>query len=164
MNAMVYRAIISEVLEGIDTRGNRVSVIVLSVESLFIPIITTPDQTVSIQSGLNESGDLAISSENEHPSGNKHDLIGKIHNALDAEITEVRIDSLTDNTYHAKIFAIQNWNDHSRDITVDSRATDAIATGVCVGCPITINEQVVNEAGLTENEFNKHFSEPNNTR
>lgn len=75
-----------------------------------------------------------------------HDLLVDIIGKLKAKVEKVVIDDLIDNTFYARIVLRQN--DH--EIEVDARPSDSIALAVRIGCPIYIDDKVLDEAGSSE--------------
>ena len=75
-----------------------------------------------------------------------HDLILNIIKGLEAEATKIVVTELKDNTFYATI----HINTKEGDIEIDSRPSDAIAVALRVGTPIYVNEEVINQAGHSE--------------
>ena len=75
-----------------------------------------------------------------------HDLILNIIKGLEAEATKIVVTELKDNTFYATI----HFNTKEGDIEIDSRPSDAIAVALRVGTPIYVNEEVINQAGHSE--------------
>jgi bifunctional DNase/RNase len=75
-----------------------------------------------------------------------HDLLVDIINKLNARVEKVIIDDLIDNTFYARIVLKQN--DHV--VEVDARPSDSIAIAVRLGCPIYVEDKVLDEAGQGE--------------
>ena len=73
-----------------------------------------------------------------------HDLLRSILKGLDAEIGQIVINALRDDTFFAEI----QLSIDSRTLKVDSRPSDAIALALRSGAPIFVDEQVVRQAGL----------------
>ena len=74
-----------------------------------------------------------------------HDLLRNILQELGAEIVQVNITSLSDDVFYARI--ILNIND--RELSIDSRPSDAIALAVRAHVPVFIAEEVMDEASST---------------
>jgi bifunctional DNase/RNase len=83
-----------------------------------------------------------------------HDLLVDIIGKLNAKVERVVIDDLIDNTFYARIVLKQN--DH--EVEVDARPSDSIAIAVRIGCPIYVDDKVLNEAGILE-ELPEEFVE-----
>jgi len=75
-----------------------------------------------------------------------HDLLIDIIGKLNARVERVIIDDLVDNTFYARV--ILKCDDD--EIDVDARPSDSIAIAVRIGCPIYIEDKVLDEAGLLE--------------
>ncbi|MCK5188248.1 MAG: bifunctional nuclease family protein [Deltaproteobacteria bacterium] len=75
-----------------------------------------------------------------------HDLILNIIKGLEAEATKVVVTELKDNTF----YAIIHINCREGEVEIDSRPSDAIAVALRVGTPIYVNEEVINQAGHSE--------------
>ena len=75
-----------------------------------------------------------------------HDLILNIIKGLEAEATKIVVTELKDNTFYATI----HINTKEGEIEIDSRPSDAIAVALRVGTPIYVNEEVINQAGRSE--------------
>ncbi len=68
-----------------------------------------------------------------------HDLIRDILEAFDAEILKIEVMDIKDNTYYALIHVLAD----GKEITVDSRPSDAIAVALAAGAPIYVTEKVL---------------------
>jgi len=77
-----------------------------------------------------------------------HDLIVKIIEELDAKVERVYVSDLNNDTFYARI--VLKVKD--REISIDSRPSDAVAVAVRVECPIYVNEEVMERAGVTPEE------------
>ena len=75
-----------------------------------------------------------------------HDLILNIIKGLEAEATKVVVTELKDNTF----YAIIHINLREGEVEIDSRPSDAIAVALRVGTPIYVAEEVINQAGRSE--------------
>ncbi len=83
-----------------------------------------------------------------------HDLLVDIIGKLNAKVERVIIDDLIDNTFYARIVLKQN--DH--EVEIDARPSDSIAIAVRIGCPIYVDNKVLDEAGILE-ELPEEFVE-----
>lgn len=70
-----------------------------------------------------------------------HDLLVSVVAAAGKAITEVRITSVADTVYHAQLV-------FSDGVTVNSRASDALAVALRVPCPIYCADDVLAVAGV----------------
>ncbi len=77
-----------------------------------------------------------------------HDLIVKIIEELDARVERVYVSDLNNDTFYARI--VLKVKD--REISIDSRPSDAVAIAVRAECPIYVNEEVMERAGVTPEE------------
>ncbi|KPJ56849.1 MAG: hypothetical protein AMJ42_04895 [Deltaproteobacteria bacterium DG_8] len=75
-----------------------------------------------------------------------HDLILNIIKGLEAEVTKIVVTELKDNTF----YAIIHINTKEGEAVIDSRPSDAIAVALRVGTPIYVVEEVINQAGRSE--------------
>ena len=76
-----------------------------------------------------------------------HDLLLRTIEALSGQLKEVRIDKLENNTFYAKLVLGRNG---SGEIEVDARPSDSVALALRAGAPIFVDEEVLNEAGVSE--------------
>jgi bifunctional DNase/RNase len=74
-----------------------------------------------------------------------HDLLRAVIDVLGGKVTRVLVNDIRDNTYYARII----FDVDGRYAEVDSRPSDAIALAVRIGCPIFIEDAVLDQAGLT---------------
>lgn len=68
-----------------------------------------------------------------------HDLIKNVFDGFNVKVTKIVITEIVDNTYYARIHA----NDGEREITIDSRPSDAVAVALRVSAPIFVEEGVL---------------------
>ncbi len=68
-----------------------------------------------------------------------HDLIKNVFDSMDVKATRVVITEIIENTYYALIYV----NDGAREITIDSRPSDAVAVALRVQVPIFVEEDVL---------------------
>lgn len=68
-----------------------------------------------------------------------HDLIKNVFDGFNVKVTRIVITEIVDNTYYALIHA----NDGKREITIDSRPSDAVAVALRVNAPIFVEEGVL---------------------
>ncbi len=73
-----------------------------------------------------------------------YDLLRSILNGLSAQVEQVLISGLREDTFYAEITLSLG----EQTLDVDSRPSDAIALALRVGAPIYVDEDVINEAGL----------------
>lgn len=77
-----------------------------------------------------------------------HDLLRNVLQELGAEIIQVNITALRDDVFYARIIV----NINSREISIDSRPSDALALAVRAHVPVFIAEDVMNEAASIPEE------------
>jgi hypothetical protein len=75
-----------------------------------------------------------------------HDLIRNILGVFNSEIVKVEVMDLRDNTYYALIHVRAD----GKELTIDSRPSDAIAIAVGAGVPIYVTEEVLHKAKTVE--------------
>ncbi|HMK56715.1 MAG TPA: bifunctional nuclease family protein [Dissulfurispiraceae bacterium] len=68
-----------------------------------------------------------------------HDLVKNLLDALDVKATRVVITEIIENTYYALIHV----TDGSKEVTIDSRPSDAVAVALRVQVPIFVEEDVL---------------------
>lgn len=83
----------------------------------------------------------------EPPRPLTHDLLLKSIEELGAQLKEIHIDKLENNTFHAKLILTRNG---SGEIKVDARPSDSVALALRAGAPIYVAEEVIDEAGVSE--------------
>ena len=59
--------------------------------------------------------------------------------ALDTEILKIEVTDIKDNTYYALIHVLAD----GKELTIDSRPSDAIAVALTAGAPIYVTEKVL---------------------
>lgn len=118
--------------------GERVPVVVLEARDEHVPIFVGPDQAHSI-----------VQARSEVPFDRPltHDLLLEMVTDFGGAIDGVRIDDLDGGTFYAKIDAEQIRDGERRATVFDARPSDGIALAVRVDCPITISDDVIDEAG-----------------
>jgi len=79
-----------------------------------------------------------------------HDLIRNILRLFQSEITKIEVMDLKDNTYYALI----HLSSQGKQITIDSRPSDAIAVALGAGAPIFVTEDVLSKAKTIELDKN----------
>ena len=95
-----------------------------------------------------EAQAIAVALENMQPARPlTHDLMKNFMTSFDVALQEVYICDLQEGIFYAKLVCF-TAND---TIEIDSRTSDAIALAVRFGCPIYVNNSILEQAGL-ENE------------
>lgn len=96
--------------------------------------------------GANEAQAIAIEIENiKPPRPLTHDLFQNILDQLGVTIVEVFINELKDGTF----YSIITLADDGENFEIDSRPSDAIAIALRAGAPIYVEEEIIEEAGIT---------------
>lgn len=89
----------------------------------------------------------AIALELEHikpPRPMTHDLLVQIIRSMDALVESVYVNALSEGTFYAQLVLA----DRGVEKLQDARPSDAIAIAVRFGCPIYVDDKVLEEAGI----------------
>ena len=136
----------------------RVVILKLKSKDLYIPIWVCSNEADSIAVKLQKV---------KLPRPLTHDLMITLLEKLDVSIEYVLVDSMKNETFYSKIaFKINNKIE-----MIDSRASDAIALAVRFSCPIYVNDEVVNNVGVSldhlaktaQNNAQKSLNKNNNS-
>lgn len=100
-----------------------------------VPIFVDPSIAHSIVMGL---GDVNAA----RPL--THDLFLSVLQRLEAEVNRVEITAINDAIFYARLILLQD----DEELEVDARPSDCIALAVRVKCPIFIDEDVIDHAGM----------------
>ena len=73
-----------------------------------------------------------------------HDLFVSVLNRLEANVNRVEITAINDSIFYARLILLLE----EEEMVVDARPSDCIALAVRVKCPIFIDEDVINHAGM----------------
>ena len=96
-----------------------------------------------------EAQAIALKLENiKPPRPFTHDLFKTIADTFSLNVKEVFIDELHNETFYAKVICEMHGETHE----VDARPSDAIAIAVRFGAPIFVSEEIMNEAGIREEQ------------
>ncbi|MBI5213145.1 MAG: bifunctional nuclease family protein, partial [Nitrospirae bacterium] len=68
-----------------------------------------------------------------------HDLVKNVFDGFNVRITKIVITEIVDNTYYAAI----HGSDGRRDVSIDSRPSDAVAVALRANAPIFVEESVL---------------------
>jgi len=119
-----------------------------------VVVLRTEDgRILPIYIGISEAMAIHSALKNKiPPRPMTHDLLVDIISKLNAKVERIIIDDLIDNTFYARIVLKQN----EHEIEIDARPSDSIAIAVRLGCPIYVDERVLNEAGHMD-ELPKEF-------
>ncbi len=112
-----------------------------------MPILILKDlegsKALPIWIGLLEAG--AIASELEHielARPMSHDLMKRLVDELSVQVLQVEITDLRENTYYASVVLKHG----TRVFELDARPSDAIALALRAGCPVRVEESVIEKA------------------
>ncbi|MCG8342346.1 MAG: bifunctional nuclease family protein [Chlorobiales bacterium] len=96
-----------------------------------------------------EAQAIALKLENiKPPRPFTHDLFKTIADTFSLSVKEVFIDELHNETFYAKVICEMHGETHE----IDARPSDAIAIAVRFGAPIFVSEEIMNEAGIREEQ------------
>jgi bifunctional DNase/RNase len=76
-----------------------------------------------------------------------HDLMNDLINNMGGKLDRILVDELKSDTFYAKLFVT---TDNGKELIVDSRPSDAIALAIRSGCPIFVNEEVLERINSEE--------------
>ncbi|MBN2655390.1 MAG: bifunctional nuclease family protein [Nitrospirae bacterium] len=110
--------------------------------SMYILLLQQVDgsDTLPIWIGKPEADSIALAlGKVVTPRPLTHDLIKNVFDNLNIKPTKVVITEIVDNTYYALICA----TDGKKEITIDSRPSDAIAVALRVHVPIFVEDKVL---------------------
>ena len=96
-----------------------------------------------------EAQAIALKLENiKPPRPFTHDLFKNIADAFHLHVNEIIIDELHHETFYAKVVCEVNGEVHE----IDARPSDAIAIAVRFNAPLFVTEDIMNEAGIKEEQ------------
>ena len=75
----------------------------------------------------------------EIPRPLTHDLIENVIREMGGELDRIVVNDLRDNTFYARLHIRRD----GKDVEVDSRPSDAIAIAVRAGCPVFVEDSVL---------------------
>jgi bifunctional DNase/RNase len=105
------------------------------------------DSLLPIWVGLFEANAIALQLENiPTPRPMTHDLLRAVLASMDAEVERIVITDLKENTFYASVQLRYN----GRQLSVDSRPSDAIALALRTDAPIFVNKGVIDRASKSE--------------
>ena len=123
----------------LDTSSNRF-VIILKDDTYqrWLPIVVGPAEAQAI----------ALQLENvAPPRPMTHDLMKNLLDSMKADISQVVVSDLKENTYYATIGIKRNGS----NAQIDARPSDAIALALRFQAPIFVDEQVMKKAAIDDN-------------
>jgi uncharacterized protein len=104
------------------------------------------ERRIPIIIGGFEAQAIVIKLENlEPPRPLTHDLIKKIADQFNITVIEVTIYKLEEGVFFSKIVC----NNGEKEYSIDSRTSDAVAIALRFGCPIYIDNDILEKAQLT---------------
>lgn len=113
------------------------------------------DRRIPIIIGGFEAQAIVIKLENlEPPRPLTHDLIKTFADQFNITISEVMIHKLEDGVFYSQLVC----NNGDKEYSIDSRTSDAVAIALRFGCPIFINEDILEKAQLTNNPSDTELS------
>ncbi|MCW8796140.1 MAG: bifunctional nuclease family protein [Chlorobium sp.] len=96
-----------------------------------------------------EAQAIALKLENiKPPRPFTHDLFKTVADTFHLGVQEVFIDELHNETFYAKVICEMQGEIHE----IDARPSDAIAIAVRFGAPIFVSDDILNEAGILEEQ------------
>ena len=108
-------------------------------------------RTVQIFVGAAEATAIALALDGvETPRPMTHDLLAEVLGSLDVELSAVVVTELRDKTFFAELH-LRRQGQGGEPIVVSARPSDAVAVAVRTGTSIYAAEEVIAEAGYTEN-------------
>jgi len=80
------------------------------------------------------------------PRPQTHDLMADLIKQMNGDLQQIIIHTLNDNTFYATLIIEQDGH----MLEIDSRPSDAIALGVATSIPISVEESVLEQAGIED--------------
>ena len=116
------------------------------------------DSVLPIWVGIYEANAIALELEKvTTPRPMTHDLIKVLLMGLDTSVSKVVVNELKDDTFYAQIWLERN----GKQISVDSRPSDALALALRHDCPIFVDEKVLQSSrganGVSEKVNNEEL-------
>jgi bifunctional DNase/RNase len=106
--------------------------------------------------GVFEANAIALQMEGvTTPRPMTHDLLKNVIRQIEGDVTRVVINSLEENTFYAQIH-IRLAN---RELTVDSRPSDAIALALRTHAPLFVEESVLEKSRSADESTEAHGAE-----
>jgi uncharacterized protein len=116
------------------------------------------ERRIPIIIGGFEAQAIVIKLENlEPPRPLTHDLFKKFADEFDIFISEVVIYKLEEGVFFSKLIC----NNGKKEYSIDSRTSDAVAIALRFDCPIYINEEILEKAGITINPTDTELTSEN---
>ncbi len=109
------------------------------------------DRRIPIIIGGFEAQAIVIKLENLNPPRPlTHDLFKMFADEFRISVLEVFIYKLEEGVFFSKLIC----NNGEKEISIDSRTSDAVALALRFGCSIYITEEILDKAGITINQVN----------
>lgn len=135
---MTHQATVRGIAVSVGPDGSGAPAVLLEVGDEFVPIFVDPGQARRIEQGRQG---IPV----ERPM--THDLFLDVVEDLDGNLERVRVDAIEDETFYAKLDLTVDRGTGRERLVRDARPSDGIALAVRVDCPITIADDVLDEAG-----------------
>jgi len=104
------------------------------------------ERRVPIIIGGFEAQAIVIKLENlDPPRPLTHDLFRNFASEFNISVIEVMIYKLEEGVFYSRLLC----NNGEKEISIDSRTSDAVALALRFGCPIYITEEILEKAGIT---------------
>jgi hypothetical protein len=104
------------------------------------------EKRIPIIIGGFEAQAIVIKLENlEPPRPLTHDLFKSFADKFNITLIEVMIYKLEEGVFYSRLLC----NNGEKELSIDSRTSDAVALALRFGCPIYINEDILDKAGIT---------------
>lgn len=104
------------------------------------------ERRIPIIIGGFEAQAIVIKIENlEPPRPLTHDLFKSFADEFNISVIEVMIYKLEEGVFYSRLLC----NNGEKEISLDSRTSDAVALALRFGCPIYITEEILEKAGIT---------------
>jgi bifunctional DNase/RNase len=104
------------------------------------------ERRVPIIIGGFEAQAIVIKLENlDPPRPLTHDLFKSFSDEFNISVIEVMIYKLEEGVFYSKLVC----NNGEKELSIDSRTSDAVALALRFGCPIYITEEILEKAGIT---------------
>jgi bifunctional DNase/RNase len=117
---------------------------------LVVPIFIGASEAHSISTVINGQ---------DTPRPLSHDLFKNMLTSLDGTITSINITDVSESTFFAQIHLLH----HEEQLHFDSRPSDAIALALRFGCPILLNQNVLDSSGIEMDKLEQKTSGKKNT-
>ena len=104
------------------------------------------ERRVPIIIGGFEAQAIVIKLENlDPPRTLTHDLFRNFASEFSISVIEVMIYKLEEGVFYSRLLC----NNGEKEVSIDSRTSDAVALALRFGCPIYITEEILEKAGIT---------------